>query len=161
MLLRHASIVSVALIILGGAVALAKPYPLFSQTFAQNTSPLPPKQRPSKLMEQLNLTPDQKQKIKAIHQKYKEQINQDKQALRQANQELRNFMAGTATVEQIRTKHEQVQSLRHDLEKLSFESMLATREVLTPEQRLQFAQLMERRQIPRNQRTNQPGSQSS
>jgi periplasmic protein CpxP/Spy len=160
MFFRRVSILSVALLTLVGAVALAKPNSLFPQTFAQNPALLPQKQRQPKLMDQLNLNPDQKQKLKAIHQQYKDKISQKKQAVRQANQELRDLMAGTATVEQVRTKHDQVQGLRQDLEKLSFESMLATREVLTVEQRLQFAQLMERRQKPNNQRVNPSGSQS-
>jgi Spy/CpxP family protein refolding chaperone len=36
-----------------------------------------------------------------------------------------------------------VELVRHQLEAASFESMLAMREVLTPAQRTQFAQLME------------------
>lgn len=160
MFFRRVSIFSVAVIILGGAVALAKPNPLFPQNFAQNPASLPQSKRQIKLMDQLNLNPDQKQQLKAIHKQYKNKISQNKQAVRQASKELRDLMASTATVEQIRTKHDQVQGLRQDLEKLSFESMLATREVLTAEQRLKFAQLIERRQKPRNQRTNPSGTQS-
>jgi len=101
-------------------------------------------------MDQLNLNPEQKQKLNAIHKQYKDKISQNKQAVRQANKELRDLIASAATADQIRIKHDQVQGLRQDLEKLTFESILATREVLTPEQRLQFAQVMERRQNYRN-----------
>jgi periplasmic protein CpxP/Spy len=160
MFLRRASILSIALIALGGAVALAKPNPLFLQTFANNPDSPQQRQRQPKLMEQLNLNPDQKQKLKVIHEQYKDKISLKKQAVRQANQELRDLLAGTTTIEQLLSKHDQVQGLRQDLEKLTFESMLATREVLTPEQRLQFAQLMERRKNPRNQRNNPLGTQS-
>jgi protein CpxP len=159
MFLRRASILSIALITLGGAVALAKPNSLFTQ-IAQNQTAPKPKQRQPKLMEQLNLDPEQKQKLKVIHEQYKDQISQNKQAVRQANKELRDLMASAATADQIRTKHKQVQGLRQDLEKLTFESMLATREILTPEQRLQFAQFMERRQNSRNQKNNSTGIQS-
>lgn len=38
--------------------------------------------------------------------------------------------------------------------------MLATREVLTPEQRLQFAQLMELRKNSRNQKNKLTGTQN-
>lgn len=160
MFLRRASILSISLIALGGAVALAKPNSLLSQTFAQNSASPQPRQRQPKLMDQLNLNPEQKQKFKAIHKQYKERISQNKQAVRQANKELRDLMASATTADQIRTKHDQVQKLRQGLEKLTFESMLATREILTPEQRLQFAQLMERRQNSRNQRNNLPGTQN-
>lgn len=160
MFLRRASILSIALITLGGAVALAKPNSLFTQTFAQSQTSPKPKQRQPKLMEQLNLAPEQKQKLKVIHEQYKDQISQNKQAVRQANKELRDLMASAATADQIRAKHKQVQGLRQDLEKLTFESMLATREILTPEQRLQFTQFMERRQNSRNQKNNSTGIQS-
>lgn len=160
MFLRRASILSIVLITLGGAVALAKPNSLFIQTFAQSQTSPKPKQRQPKLMEQLNLDPEQKQKLKVIHEQYKDQISQNKQAVRQANKELRDLMASAATADQIRSKHKQVQGLRQDLEKLTFESMLATREILTPEQRLQFTQFMERRQNSRNQKNNSTGIQS-
>lgn len=160
MLLRRASILSIALVSLVGAVTLAKPNPLFSQSFAQNPASPQLRQSQPKLMDQLNLNPEQKQKLKAIHKQYKDKIAQNKQAVSRANKELRDLMASTATSDQIRSKHEQVIGLRQGLEKLTFESMLATREVMTPEQRLQFAQLMERRQNSRNQRNNPPGTQN-
>jgi Spy/CpxP family protein refolding chaperone len=81
--------------------------------------------------------------------------------VRQASQELRDLMAGTASADQIRTKHQQLQQLRQQLEEVTFESTLASREVLTPDQRKQLAQLMEQRQHnSRKPRTNQTGSQS-
>jgi Spy/CpxP family protein refolding chaperone len=46
------------------------------------------------------------------------------------------------------------------MEEVSFESMLAMREVLTPEQRSQFARLIEQRRANfRNQMENRRGSQ--
>lgn len=160
MLLRRASILSIALISLVSVVTLAKPNPLFSQSFAQNPASPQLRQSQPKLMDQLNLNPEQKQKLKEIHKQYKDKIAQNKQAVSQANKELRDLLASTATADQIRSKHEQVIGLRQDLEKLTFESMLATREVMTPAQRLQFAQLMERRQNSRNQISNPPGTQN-
>jgi Spy/CpxP family protein refolding chaperone len=111
-------------------------------------------------MEQLNLTEEQKQKLQAIQTQYKDQISQRKQAVRQATQELRDLMAGNASTDEIRAKHRQVQGLRQQMEEVSFESMLAMREVLTPEQRSQFARLIEQRRANfRNQRENRRGSQ--
>lgn len=162
MLLRRISVVSVLLLSLGGAVALTNQNPLFPQAVAQN--PGGPKHRENskfKLMEQLNLSQEQQQKLQGIQSQYKDQISQRKQAMRQANRELRDMMAGTASADQIRAKHQQVQDLRQQLEKVTFESMLASRDVLTPDQRKQFAQLMEQRhQNSRNRRGNQTGSQS-
>ena len=155
MFLHRASIIAIALISLGGAVALANPNS-FRQTLAQNSAQ---KQGQPKLMDQLNLNSDQKQKLKVIRDQYKDKISQNKQAVRQANKELRDLMASDASVAQIRAKHDQVQGVRQNLEKVTFESMLETREVLTPEQRIQFAKLMESRQNARNQPNKSAGLQ--
>lgn len=159
MLLRRVSIWSVLLLVLGGAVALAKPNSLFPKTAAQNLE-RPGRVESGKLrwMDQLNLSEQQKQKLQAIRSQYKDQLSQRKQAVRQATRQLRDLIAGNASVEEIRAQHQQVQGLRQQLEDVSFESMLATREVMTLDQRQQYAQLMEkRRKDSHNQMGNQRG----
>lgn len=156
MVFSRAAILSICVLSLGGAVAFASQTPLFSpQTIAQNkTDQMPQGRGHLKLMEQLNLSPEQQQKLKDIQSKYKDTISQRKQAVRQATQELRQLMASDATADDIRTKHKQVQGLRQQLEASTFDSMLAMREVLTSEQRKRFAQLMEQHhQNPRNRRS--------
>ena len=64
--------------------------------------------------------------------------------MRSKRQKLQEMMAGTATEKEIRSQHQQVVQLDQKMDNLRFESMLETRQVLTPEQRRQFAQLMER-----------------
>jgi Spy/CpxP family protein refolding chaperone len=55
----------------------------------------------------------------------------------------------------MREKHRQIIGLRQQLEEVQFESTLAMREVLTPEQRSQLAQLMQqRRQTSKNRMQN-------
>ncbi|HEY9635980.1 MAG TPA: Spy/CpxP family protein refolding chaperone [Coleofasciculaceae cyanobacterium] len=162
MLWRRLSIFSILLLCLGGAVVLANQNPLFPQTPMQSLGePRRGASRQLKLMEQLNLTQEQKQKLQAIHSQYKEQISQSKQSLHQATEELKKLMAGNASAGEIRTKHQEVRRLRDQLEEVSFESMLAMREVLTPDQRSQFAQLMEHRRTNFNSpMRNQRGSES-
>lgn len=46
---------------------------------------------------------------------------------------------------EVRRQHQQVQTLRQDLSDLRFESMLKMRNVLTPDQREEFAELMQER----------------
>lgn len=164
MFLSRASILSFCVLALGGAVALSSKTPLFSyQTLAQNSAgQMYQNHGKLKLMEQLNLSQEQKQKLKDIHSQYKDTISQRKQVVRQATKELREMMAGNATANEIRTKHRQVQELRQQLEESTFDSMLAMREVLTSEQRQRFAQLMEQRQQnPRNRRVNSTRSTES
>jgi len=45
----------------------------------------------------------------------------------------------------LRQQHQEVQGLRNQLDNQRFETMLETRQVLTPEQRTKMAELMEKR----------------
>lgn len=144
MWLRHAFLSSVLLLVFGGAIALLKPTSFFSQSVAQNLGEQKPELHSEiKLMTRLKLTQEQQQKLGKIHTKYKDKIVQRKQAVRQATQELRTLMVGTASSEEIRAKFQEVQTRRQQLENVSLESMLAMREVFTPTQRHQFARMME------------------
>ena len=90
----------------------------------------------------MNLTDDQKNKLAAIRDEYQEQIRSLRQKMRSERQTLRNLMAGTSSETEIRNQHQQVSKLGQSLYNLRFESMLEMREILTPEQRSQFVQLM-------------------
>jgi Spy/CpxP family protein refolding chaperone len=166
MSLRPSSFLAAALALtLSGAVALAEP---FSQG---NSSPRPNSpafaQAPGgwrnrqlggeKFKEQLNLNDSQIQQLAAIRQKYRGQMEQLRTQMRSEKQELQNLMAGTADAAAIRAQHAQLLPLRQQLDNLSFESMLEMREVLTPQQRSQFAQMMQqRRQQFRNRFRDRP-----
>ena len=99
--------------------------------------------RKGKLMEQLNLSDSQRQQLDGIRQKYQQQISQLRDKMGTERQELREMLVGTASATAIREKHTQMLKLRQTIDNLRFESMLEMREILTPEQRSQFAQMME------------------
>ncbi len=101
------------------------------------------KQLPQSLIQQLNLTNEQRQKIKLIHYRYKQQILKKKNNLAVLQQQLSDMMSGTESVELIRTKNQQLVTLRQEIGALRFESMLATREILTPQQRQKFRKILE------------------
>ncbi|MBD1805996.1 Spy/CpxP family protein refolding chaperone [Microcoleus sp. FACHB-SPT15] len=143
MLLRRVSIWSVLLLAIGGVVALVNPKPLTSQIEQNVMGQARPNQEGQSLVEELNLTPQQDQQLKAIQQEYKDQMAQQRQELQQAQQELSGLMAGTASQGQIRDKYREVNVLRQQKGELHLESMLAIREILTPQQRRQFARLMQ------------------
>jgi Spy/CpxP family protein refolding chaperone len=144
MWLRRVSLSSVLLLALGSAIALLKPNSPFPASALQNLGAQKDGgQGEFRLMEQLNLNPDQKQKLTTIYSQYKDRIVQHKQAVRQATKELRELMVSNASADEVRAKYQQVTVMRQQLEATSFESMLAMRDVLTPNQRSQFAQLME------------------
>jgi Spy/CpxP family protein refolding chaperone len=145
MSIRRLSAVAFLMLTLGSATAAtAVSNPVEPQTIAQNQRPNRPGGKQGGMFDRLNLSADQKQKMQAVRDRYKEQISQRMQAVRQARQELETMMAGTANASQII-------GLRQQLEEVQFESTLAMREVLTPEQRSQLAQMMQqRRQTAKN-----------
>ncbi len=101
--------------------------------------------RKQQWMKELNLSQEQQQQLAAIQQKYKGQTEQLRQQLRTSQDELRNLMGGSASSDAIRAKNDQIVGLRQQLNKLRFESMLESRDIMSPQQRQQFTQLMNQR----------------
>ena len=118
---------------------------LLSQIFAQNSENQNYNRDKPRWIQELNLSQDQVDKIKEIRDRYQDQILERKQAYNQAIQELRSLISSTASKEIIRAKHQQVQSIKQQLEKLNFDSIMAIREILTPDQLRQFDDLLQKR----------------
>lgn len=156
MSIRRISALAVLMLTLGStATAIAVSNPIEPETIAQNQRPNRPGGREGGMFEKLNLSADQKQQMQAVRDRYKDQVSQRMQAVRQARQELDTMMSGTANASEIREKHRQIMGLRQQFEEVQFEITLAMREVLTAEQRSQLAQLMQqRRQTTRNRMQN-------
>lgn len=91
----------------------------------------------------LNLSDQQKQEMERIRRKYQALILPRRQNLRQAKQDLSNLMVGNSSIEVIRAKHQEVSSLQQQINNLYFESVLEMREILTPSQRTQLAQIIQ------------------
>lgn len=161
MSIRRISAIAVLMLTLGStAAAIAVPNPLEPDAIAQNQPRNRPGGKEGGMFEKLNLSADQKQKMQAVRDRYKDQIQGRMQAVRQARQELQAMMAGTENSSQMREKNRQIMGLRQQLEEVKFESMLAMLEVLRPEQRSQLAQLMQqRRESAKNRMQNRPKPQ--
>lgn len=97
-----------------------------------------------KLLEQLDLTPEQSTKIEEIQ----EQAQSDNEALfqemRTNREEMRSLFTSDASPEELRQQHQKIQALRQQLGSSRFETMLEVREILTPEQRTKMAELIEK-----------------
>ena len=158
---RRVSALVVMIIALGGAVALADPNFLMPRGVTQKVEGQRRYDQGEKRgwLQELNLTPAQVQQMQAIRNRYRGQLTQQSQALRQAHQQLRNLMAGTASESQIRDQHRQVAALKQKVEDLRFESMLEMRRVLTAEQRRQFANHMQKRRNFKEPRMDQGSGQ--
>jgi len=112
-------------------------------------------------MERLNLSAEQRQQLQSIRQKYAGQTEKLETDLRSQQGELRQLMAGSADKETIRKKHNQVAQIRRKLGDLRFEMMLDSREILTPQQRQEFAQMAEQWGERRMKRLGRPGGAGS
>lgn len=108
----------------------------------QSSSVTPPEQTVSSLFQQLDLTKKQQQQIQQIHLQYQQQIINQKQHIARLQQQLSDMMVGTEPIELLQAKNQQLSGLRLKMESLHFESMLAIREILTPQQRQKFRELV-------------------
>ncbi len=97
-----------------------------------------------RVLKQLNLTPEQLQKLKAVRERDQTKMRELSQQVRQANKELRDLLASNESSDVIRTKHSQVLGLQQELQKQHFERMLAMRDILTPQQRSQLNEIMQK-----------------
>jgi periplasmic protein CpxP/Spy len=146
MLRRVAIVAASTVLVLAGSAAVLRAIDFGSQNQSFiSQAPDQSGKREMGLMRELNLSADQMNQIQQIRSRYRDQLQRDRTAARQAQQELRTLMAGNATDEQIREKFRQVQALRTKTAEAQFNSMLEMRNVLTPEQRQKFAERMEKR----------------
>lgn len=145
MVLRSALILATTAILLSSGMALAQPLESPTPVIAQMANPGWGKERGGWLRD-LNLTPAQVNQMNQIRDRYRDQLNQQRQALRQAQQRLQQLLSSSnASQRDLLAQHRQVQALRQRLSDTQFESILAMREVLTPEQRAKLAQQLQQR----------------
>lgn len=97
------------------------------------------------MLRNLNLSAEQTQKLNQVREQFRTRMQQQQEAIRNARQEMGKLMAGSATADQLRQQHNRLQAEMQKMGDLRFESMLAMREILTPEQRQQLAQRMQER----------------
>ena len=103
-------------------------------------------------LEELDLSAEQSEQIQSIREDAKQTMEPLREQMQQEREALRSQMAGdTATDQQLRTQHGRIQDLHQQLGVQRFETMLAMRQVLTPEQRAQMAELMEQHRQQRGQ----------
>jgi Spy/CpxP family protein refolding chaperone len=91
-----------------------------------------PKQ--NKLLQELNLTPQQKQRVKELRLKMRPKVQSHKQALTKAKQELADLQAANAPADKIQAKKKQIQSLQQATATMRKQYTAALKEILTPEQ---------------------------
>lgn len=102
-----------------------------------------PGEKMDRVLQQLDLTPEQSQQISSIRQE-SETVTEDlHQQLETKHQEMKDLMMSDADADTIRAQFQETQNLRQQMGNNRFETMLGIREVLTSEQRAELAELME------------------
>ena len=96
-------------------------------------------------LEQLNLSEAQMQDIREIRERYGPDLQELHGDIRSERDQLRQLMAGSASESEIRSQHSRVLNLHQEMAETRFDSMLEIRNVLTPEQRQEWAELVEQR----------------
>ena len=116
-----------------------------------NGRPMSESLPPARWLEALNLTEAQRAKITEIRSEKSKELSLRREESRKLRERLQEMMRGNANESELRNLHEQVQSARQALAKIRFESVLAIRQVLTPEQRESFGSAQGRLRDRRSQ----------
>ncbi|MDS3859261.1 Spy/CpxP family protein refolding chaperone [Thermosynechococcaceae cyanobacterium BACA0444] len=93
----------------------------------------------------LKLSPAQIQQVQAIEAKFKPQAQSQQTQLNQAESLLESLLVKGASNEDIRAQHQIIQNYRRQLETTRLEAALEIKDVLTPAQRQQLAELNQQR----------------
>ncbi|MBL1176078.1 Spy/CpxP family protein refolding chaperone [Pantanalinema sp. GBBB05] len=142
---RLSLFITALILVLGATVTFATAPSLSPQPIAQQSADPTIERGQRGWLRQLNLTPEQLKQIRTIRGRYKAQLEETRQAVRQARQELQTLMRSSASTEEIRKKFDQIQPLRQELMRIQFNSLLEIRSILTVEQRQKIGDIQQRR----------------
>ena len=100
---------------------------------------------PEHMAQKLGLSKEQVTQLRDIRHKYVDELKTKREALHAAHDKMREMMSSDKSVDEIKVQHEAVKSLHNEMADLHFKIMLETRDVLTPEQRVKFASLVQKK----------------
>ena len=95
-----------------------------------------------KFLDRLDLSEEQSTQIKGIYRRHYRTNQESRQELREARKEMESLLISEANPNRLRQKHREIQSLNQELGNSRFEAILEVREVLTPQQRQEIADMM-------------------
>jgi periplasmic protein CpxP/Spy len=164
--MRLSPIILIGVLTVVAATAVAVPFAIHSQFSAQGPSATGSVDEPVEgnnpssnkggrrggILHGLNLTPAQFKQLSAVRRQYQPSIRDRAKIVRTSQAELRRLLASSASEAEVKSKYQQVQQLRQELQQLRFESLLAMRHILTPQQRQAFEAELGRRKASRRDR---------
>lgn len=149
-IVRNLSYLTSVLIAIAGGSLIIYPDLIFSsqEVVAQNPNRQTNTHKPRQKgwLRELELTPEQMQKIREIRRNSQPKLQQQRLLVRQKQQELQTLMAGNKPSTEVREKYHQLKSLRQQIQETQFENTLLIRDVLNPEQRQKFTERMYKKQ---------------
>ena len=96
------------------------------------------RERINKILEQLNLSAQQKRQVTAIRKRFKtERDNLDRQ-IKDRRQEMRSLLTTNTSRDRLKQDYQETRSLLERLGENRFEMMMQIRKILTPQQRVQL-----------------------
>lgn len=119
--------------------------PSTPSTPSQDKNPSQPSQpaQDQDWRDEIELTQDQQREIEDIRQSYLAENGRLDNELNQARQELQEMMIGDASTRQVRRQRNMVERLRQRINDNRFASMMEIRQVMSVEQRMAFADVMD------------------
>ncbi|SMF63343.1 Spy/CpxP family protein refolding chaperone [Pseudobacteriovorax antillogorgiicola] len=93
------------------------------------------------MMSQLDLSEEQRTKIKDIRQSSRDEHKETRKTLKETRRSFEELLGSDAAESEIRKAHETLQGLKAKMAEKRFENMMAIRAILTPEQRKKFHEL--------------------
>ncbi len=107
--------------------------------------------KPSKLWQELNLSPQQKQKINDLHQKSTAKMRGYQKSLAKAQKDLAELKSSQASASRITQKQNEIASIQLQISELRKEYTAAMKDILTTEQWTKLQKLKKERQENRNE----------
>ena len=96
---------------------------------------------PRQMMEQLNLTPEQRTKLDALRKANRDKVSGMRDEMRKSQEQLTQAFQSNASNDELRKIHKKSQEVKNKMSDAQFDQVLAIREVLTPEQKKKFQEL--------------------
>jgi periplasmic protein CpxP/Spy len=107
--------------------------------------------KPGEILQRLNLTRDQFRQVSVVRKKYQPLIQGQARTVKTLQSKLRSLMASSAESSEVQNAFRELQKHRQDLQQLRFDSSLATRQILTPEQRKAFEAALDKRRAEKHE----------
>jgi Spy/CpxP family protein refolding chaperone len=102
-----------------------------------------------RILQKLNLTRDQFLKVSAVRKQYQPLILSQARTVQTLQAKLRSLMASSAESSEVKATFRELQKRRQELQQLRFDSSLATRQILTLDQRKMFEAELDKRRLER------------